>query len=402
MEAMTAKRRYPWPWVGWSLAGAAAVPVVLLLGQSPWFVPFNLGFLGAIIGYFYGRLSAKHHQTDSYTPLFVGVFLGALLGSIHPIGFLVFLFGGAHIVNLVFGWKVFDEPLIEWRYWYFFGFMGWLVGFTYVLFEYVRIVTISSDAEAVLGPYAIVASGVGIIFSIIALIPIIGVVLLIIFGALTFLPSSSLLTSSASIPIFLIPLFAFAAYGIITAATMGKIRLEEQRLKEEERRRIEEERIRVENERQEVDSLIFDVEGLIRNAIPKARDPASGALVILLEKVRNLSEAFKSGGIENLEAKVSILDLQEQRKAVMTWHYDDDSELWYHVLGVNRDADAYEILGISHNANKEKVDAVWKKERARWHEATLVGTTEKRQILAAEISKKMNLARDKIYQQRGW
>jgi hypothetical protein len=68
-------------------------------------------------------------------------------------------------------------------------------------------------------------------------------------------------------------------------------------------------------------------------------------------------------------------------------------DLPYQVLGINRNADGYETLGVRRGASKQDVDSAFKQKQQGWH-------PDKK--MANAVSKILNNARDQIYRQRGW
>jgi DnaJ-domain-containing protein 1 len=78
----------------------------------------------------------------------------------------------------------------------------------------------------------------------------------------------------------------------------------------------------------------------------------------------------------------------------------DDEDLPYKVLGININADGYEILGVSRRASKQDVDSAFKEKQQGWHPDKFPAQSDKK--MANAVSKILNNARDQIYRQSGW
>lgn len=199
-----------------------------------------------------------------------------------------------------------------------------------------------------------------------------------------------------------------------------RLREEEKRRKEKERiadevRRRQEERRKKEREREEIEDLINETDSIIEKAIHDATDANDAmwlvALKILQLQFFNFSEDFKNDKFSYNSAMSSILDLKEQAEILRTSPHEEEipkkhtkkislEERAYIAIGVDPNADSYQILEIDHNASEEKVQKAYHAKVNAWHPDRF--KTKKDNELVEEVTKILNIAKDKIYKEKGW
>ena len=162
----------------------------------------------------------------------------------------------------------------------------------------------------------------------------------------------------------------------------------------------------------EIRSMIHETEAVLTQAMDdavRAHDSQwISVLKFLREALSDLSRSVESGTIARGQAKESILELRERvdglrnqpRTESATAKPTSEDDLPYLVLGVDRNADGYAILGISRSSSKEDVDRAFKQKQLGWHPDKFPSPDDKR--LANAVSVILNNAKDQIYGQMGW
>jgi len=174
-----------------------------------------------------------------------------------------------------------------------------------------------------------------------------------------------------------------------------------------------------EEEDMQIKQLIDETEQIVA----KAEDDATGtgdslwlsALKVLEAELSELSLRFAGGQIRNRDARDRILDLRQQAQVLATQpntkktankagaaEPDEVSleDLVCLNLGIRRDSDGYEVLGIPREATKEAVDHAYKEKIREWHPDRFV--TERGKEVSNAVSKRINQARDEIHEAREW
>ena len=169
----------------------------------------------------------------------------------------------------------------------------------------------------------------------------------------------------------------------------------------------------------EIKSRIRETRSILDEALRKAvkaNDPLwISALTFLKDELGDLYRRVQLGTIRRQDAEERIADLRKRvdrlREAphpagATTKPGQQKSE---HVslddlarmnLGVTRDADSYEMLGVNRTASKEEVDTAYKQKMREWHPDRF--NTKRGLEISNAVSKLINRARDDVYKQRGW
>ena len=157
------------------------------------------------------------------------------------------------------------------------------------------------------------------------------------------------------------------------------------------------------------------LEDALRNAV-KANDPLwISALRFLGDELDDLYRRVELGTIGHQDAEERIGDLRKRvdrlreppRAAGATTkpgqqkseHVSLD-DLARMNLGVTRNSDSYEVLGVTHTASKEEVDTAYKQKMREWHPDRF--STKRGLEISNAVSKLINNARDEIYRQKRW
>ncbi len=169
----------------------------------------------------------------------------------------------------------------------------------------------------------------------------------------------------------------------------------------------------------EIKNLIHETEDVLKKALEDALAANDSlwvsALTSLSQDLSDLSDSFQCGKTDPNDARARILDLRRRVDRFRNPPPRESSsarpkpnakrdvpieELAYLVLGVNRSADGYQILGVSRGASKEDVDKSFKQKQLGWHPDKFPSESDR--DIASAVSKILNNARDQIYKHRGW
>ena len=168
-----------------------------------------------------------------------------------------------------------------------------------------------------------------------------------------------------------------------------------------------------------VRSLIGETEGVLKKALNDAVATNDslwlGALRFLKEELSDLSRRIELGTIAYAEARVRILDLRKRVDSLRNPPRREPvgaepksaamkdlpmEELVDIILNVSRNADGYDVLGVSRGASKEDIDTAFKQKQHGWHPDKFPSANDKK--LANAVSTRLNNAKDQIYKERGW
>ena len=169
----------------------------------------------------------------------------------------------------------------------------------------------------------------------------------------------------------------------------------------------------------EIKSRIRETRSILDEALRKAvkaNDPLwISALTFLKDELGDLYRRVQLGTIRRQDAEERIADLRKRvdrlrepphpagtttKPGQQKSEHVSLDDLARMNLGVTRDADSYETLGVTRTASKEEVDTAYKQKIREWHPDRF--NTKRGLEISNAVSKLINRARDDVYKQRGW